>query len=145
MNGTSPPIRSVHATTGRLVLVLALASALAVAGCGPRSDPVVDTWPVGHLILCGDAARCAALTSVGLAGLDARNPEHAAVVSSELHDEGQVVDPSTGKIMMLIRSGACCEVLVARLADGSTRAIGVGYPGISQVPIAIPWEVTPGG
>ena len=45
----------------------------------------------------------------------------------------------------MIRSGGCCHVLVVELADGSTRAIGVGYPGISQEAVAIPWEMVPGG
>jgi hypothetical protein len=32
---------------------------------------------------------------------------------------------------------------VMDLADGSTRAIGVGFPGVSQEAMAIPWETVP--
>jgi hypothetical protein len=39
------------------------------------------------------------------------------------------------------RTGGPFRVLVVVLADGTTHAIGVGYPGISQTAIAIEWEV----
>jgi hypothetical protein len=32
---------------------------------------------------------------------------------------------------------------VLELDDGTMRAIGVGYPGVSRVAIAIPWEASP--
>lgn len=36
-----------------------------------------------------------------------------------------------------VRSGNCCSVVRFELADGSVRAIGVGFPGVSDIPIAI--------
>jgi hypothetical protein len=104
-------------------------------------DPVVDTWPVGPELSCDEAHRCTELTRVGLAGLDARDPGHAPVASTNLHGEGTLVDPQGGRII-LNRSGGPFGVLVVVLRDGTTHAIGVGYPGISQTATAIPWEVT---
>jgi hypothetical protein len=126
----------------------ALFLALIASACSmvrvPVADPVIDTWPVGEAIECADP-RCMEEIRVALAGLDVRDPGHAAVVSARLHREGTVFDPGTGNQILMTRSGACCKVLVAELADGTTSAIGVGYPGISREAIAIPWEVLPGG
>ena len=91
------------------------------------------------------APSCQEEIRVALAGLDARDPGHAAVVSARLHREGAVFDPATGNQILMTRSGSCCQVLVVELADGTTSAIGVGYPGISQEAVAIPWEIPPGG
>lgn len=102
-------------------------------------DPVVDTWPIGPELTCDEANRCAELTSVGLAGLDARDPGHPPVVSTSLHAEGALVD-AQGRRILLTRSGGAPSVLVVVLGDGTTHAIGVGYPGISQTAIAFPWR-----
>jgi hypothetical protein len=126
-------------------LVATVALGLVLCGCGVTPDPLIDTWPVGASAACPDTQRCEALVAAGLAGLDARDPGHAAVVATELRDEGVILDPSTGHQILMARSGGCCAVLLVRLADGTTRAIGVGYPGISREPVAIPWEVTPRG
>jgi hypothetical protein len=128
----------------RSLVAVAVAFVLVVAACGAvpgEEGSVVDHWPVGPARTCsGDQAeRCEALVGVGRSGLDERNPGHPAIVSLELHQEGPMVDPSTGDKMLVTRSGGCCSVLVMRLQDGSTTAIGVGYPGISQVPMAFPW------
>jgi hypothetical protein len=63
------------------------------------------------------------------------------VVSTSLHAEGTLVD-AQGRRVILARSGGGIRVLVLVLADGTTHAIGVGYPGISQTAMAFPWEVT---
>jgi hypothetical protein len=123
----------------RILLVLALVTGLVAGGCAPAADPVIDSWPVGEPLDCPDAGRCAELVRVGLEGFDERDPGHAPVVATELHREGGFVDPS-GRRILTTRSGGCCQVLLMRLADGSTRAIGVGYPGVSDEAIAIPWE-----
>jgi hypothetical protein len=102
-------------------------------------DPVVDTWPIGPELHCEEANRCAELTSVGLDGLAARDPGHAPVVSTSLHTEGALVD-AQGRRVMNMRSGGPFGVLVVVLGDGTTHAIGVGYPGISQTAMAFPWE-----
>lgn len=129
----------------REVLLLAFLLALVSGACREDASPVIDTWPVGERLDCDDARTCDELVAVGLVGLTDRDPGHAPVVSARLHHEGVVVDPSTGHRILMIRSGGCCHVLVVELADGSTRAIGVGYPGISQEAVAIPWEMVPGG
>jgi hypothetical protein len=102
-------------------------------------DPMVDTWPIGPELPCDEANRCAELTSAGLAGLDARDPGHAPVVATSLHAEGTLVD-AQGRHVMNDRSGGPFGVLVIVLADGATRAIGVGYPGISPSAMAFPWK-----
>jgi hypothetical protein len=65
------------------------------------------------------------------------------MAAAHLHHEGEFVDPSTGDRTLSVRSGGCCQVLVIELADGSTRAIGVGYPGVSDEAVAVPWETIP--
>lgn len=136
-------LTSVMPTT---LLRIALLMALSLGACMPASgDPIVDTWPIGPAAECSDAPTCDELVRVGLVGLEKRDPGHAAVVSTRLHVEGVFVDPSTGHQILMTRSGGCCRVLVVELADGSTRAIGVGYPGISREAVAIPWETVPGG
>lgn len=103
-------------------------------------NPVVDTWPIGPEVTCDEQARCAELTTAGLAGLDTRDPGHAPVVSTSLHAEGALVD-AQGHLVPILRTGGPFMVLEAVLADGTTHAIGVGYPGISQTAVAIEWEV----
>ena len=128
------------ALRGRRLFGAALAGiALVVVACSPNApSPVIDTWPVGEEYACdaGDA-RCQALIPTAIAGLDARNPGHAPVLSVSLHREGALLGPS-GEQILMTRSGDCCSVAVLQLANGEIRAIGVGYPGVSDVPVAIP-------
>jgi hypothetical protein len=42
-----------------------------------------------------------------------------------------------GEQILVTRSGSCCVVARFELADGTVAAIGVGYPGVSKIPIAI--------
>ena len=122
-------------------LVLALLFSQIAAACAPAAaDPVIDTWPVGEAADCAELRSCPDLIRVGLAGLDERDPGHAPVATARVHREGALVDPSTGQQILMIRSGGCCHVLVVQLTDGSTLAIGVGYPGISDEAVAIHWE-----
>ena len=123
---------------------LFVALTVVLAGCGPTSSPVIDTWPIGEERSCASLPACEELTRVGLMGLAERDPGHPPIVNVRLHDEGAVFDPATGNQILMTRSGACCHVLVVDHADGTTSAIGVGFPGVSREAIAIPWEIIPG-
>src|SRR5919198_1535783 len=106
--------------------IAAAVAILVLSACGLAENPVIDTWPVGAPFSCERDNRCHEMMRVGLAGLDERDPGHAAVVESHLHSEGAFVDPA-GHRILVTRSGGCCSVLVVTLADGSIHAIGVGY------------------
>jgi hypothetical protein len=115
-----------------------------VLGCGllpnerPTGDRIVDGWPIGGPFACDDAARCQALGTVAREGLDQYYAGHAEIVEFGLYSEGSRVDPETGKRILVKRSIDCCEVALFRLADGTEHALGVGYPGFSTTPMAIP-------
>ena len=113
----------------RALIVLLLAGSAAACSV---DDPVVDTWPVGKALDCapGDA-RCAELLRVGLEGLRSRDVQRSELVSARLYSEGAFRDVNTGGLILVKRSGGCCQVLVAMYADRTVRAIGVGYPGVS--------------
>ena len=70
------------------------------------------------------------------AGLARREPGHAPIRRATLHIEGTVLDEHGNQILWT-RSGACCNVALYELEDGSVHAMGVGYPGIAKDPIAI--------
>jgi hypothetical protein len=119
----------------RLAVAVALLTT-AISGCAfDASDPVVDGWPIGPEGFC-TTMKCRALLDTAQIGFDRRDPEHPAVVRVVLHDEGMVVDEH-GNRMLVMRSGSCCSVARFELADGSVRAIGVGYPGVSRTPVAV--------
>jgi hypothetical protein len=147
------------------IFVAGFIAAACAAGPTVQADPAIDSWPIGAEVGCAgpvtdgtfvpmltpeasetDAdlkvlGNCTEMVLEALRGLDARDPGHAAVRSVAIHREGTMIDPATGKMIIWARSGACCSVLVAELADGSRSAIGVGYPGISTEPIAVEWEI----
>ena len=123
-----------------ILLIVVLVAGLLASACAQAGDPVLDTWPIGGPVHCADIGRCAELVRVGLEGFDQRDPGHAKVVATELHLEGTLRDPSSGEWVLMTRSGGCCWVLVMHLDDATTRAIGVGYPGVSDEAVAIPWE-----
>lgn len=121
-------------------LSLVAMAVLALAGCDLVSSgpvAVVDGWPIGRERPCaiGDA-RCTDLMPVAINGFDRRDPGHAPIVRATLHDEGTMID-AQGNHILMTRSGACCSVALFELSDGSVRAIGVGYPGVSDIPVAI--------
>lgn len=125
-----------------LVVGLVLLIVGAVLSLNPpvRSDPVVDGWSVGDVTGCPrGATTCDDVVEAGLQAFDERDPAHPAVARWEIHAEGIWRDPTTGDQILNTRSGSCCSVLVLQLVDGTTAAVGVGYPGISQVPIGAPW------
>ena len=102
----------------------------------PAGDPVVDTWPVGPELDCAADGRCPALLATASIGFDLRNPGHPAVVRVVLHREGTTVNVK-GERILVTRSGSCCVVARFELADGSVAAIGVGFPGVSKIPMAV--------
>jgi len=118
---------------------LALILVVLLAACDPGStppDPIVDGWPIGAEQSCSpDDARCTALMPAALSFFEQHNRQHQTVVRATLHREGSLVD-AQGTHILMTRSGACCSVALLELADGSIRAIGVGYPGVSQTPMA---------
>ena len=122
-------------TTTALALALL---AVVVTGCGlvrPRAVPVVDGWRVGPIAECSAGDRCPELLAAAAAGLDRRVPDHAAIAAATLHMEGALVDPETGDLVLSTRSGGATYVARFELVDGTVRAIGVGFPGISREPV----------
>ncbi len=118
---------------------LFVAALLLLGGCDLVSsvDRVVDGWPIGSEVICAaDDSQCGALMRTAIAGFDRRDPGHPQIARASLHSEGTLLDAS-GNHILTTRSGGCCDVAVFELADGSTRAIGVGYPGVSRTPMAI--------
>jgi hypothetical protein len=120
---------------GRIGLAVLFVAIL--TGCSsPMGDPVVDGWAIGPERSCETTAKCPALLDTARVGLDRRDPGHPAVVSVTLHTEGATF-AANGDRILHTRSGSCCSVARFELADGSVKAIGVGYPGVSQLPMAI--------
>jgi hypothetical protein len=130
----------------RIGLALVVASILAACsspiddpvvadGSAFVGDPVVDTWPVGPEVACTPDRHCPALLATARIGFDHRDPAHPAVVRVVLHEEGTTVN-ARGERILVTRSGSCCVVARFELADGSVAAIGVGYPGVSKIPMA---------
>ena len=100
---------------GRGILI-GLALGVAMVACGRLvSDPMID--------------------AAG-ARLDIRNRGHADVVTVTIHEIGRFVN-AQGQVVLTTSSGGPPRVVVFELADGTRRAIGVGYPGISEDPVAM--------
>jgi hypothetical protein len=133
-----------HPTLAATLLAAAVAAGFAVTACaGPGADPVIDGWPVGGVTSECTSVGCAEMIRVGLAGVDARDPGHAEVVSSEIHSLGTCLDPVTGNQIITAYGGYSPRVLVVNEADGSTHAIGVGGAGIDPTPRVTPWFYLP--
>jgi hypothetical protein len=117
---------------GRSIAVVTLLAAVLAACSRPVSDPVVDGWPIGERRDC--TARpweCNLLLAAARDRLALRDPGHPEIVQATLHMEGATVD-ADGNLLIQVRSGGCCSVARFELADGTIRALGVGYPGISD-------------
>ena len=121
-----------------VVLSFVFLAVLWLAGCSlPEHDPdIVDGWAVGDRLPCDVASDCEDLANVALIELGKSEPGHAEIVTWEMHRQGYYLDHKTGHKILATTSGSCCTIWLARLADGRTVAVGVGYPGISSVPIA---------
>jgi hypothetical protein len=118
------------------------AIAILMAGCGvlpaPESTAVIDGWLVGAVTVCQDRVvsannvevargRCVDLVAAAAQALDHRDPGHAAVVAMQFRQ--RLPPPNT--------AGGLEYVAVYALADGSVRAIGVGWPGVATTPYTI--------
>jgi len=126
-----PPVQAQQVHKRSVMTAIVMAFTL-LAGCG--SDPMVDGWPIGPQTNdCGEDP-CSRLVDAATAGFDRLHPGHAVIVRASLHEEGRVVDASGAQVLVM-RSGIAWVVRF-ELADGSVRAIGVGYPGVSRVPQA---------
>jgi hypothetical protein len=127
--------RRVAIAIGALVVLLAGCGAVrSISGDGN----VIDGWLVGPLTTCQDRVvtadnvevargRCVDLVAASAKALDDRDPGHPAVVGMQLHERRW--PPNT--------AGGLQYVAVYTLADGSVRAIGVGWPGVATTPYTI--------
>jgi hypothetical protein len=132
--------RALSFTPAVRFLVAPIVAAVLVAGCAPTSDPIVDGWSIGEPTECLDTAeRCEAEVRAALEALDARDPGHAQVTLWQRRLEGASYDATTGDRVLQTRSGSCCTIVLIHLADGRSAAIGVAYPGISKVAVALRW------
>ncbi len=120
-----------------LAILMGLAFGLAIVACGaPRSDPTIDSWPIGAPTNDCLRGSCELMIDTAMARLDIRNRGHADVVTVTIHEIGRVVN-AQGQVILTTSSGGPPRVVVFELADGTRRAIGVGYPGISKEPVAM--------
>lgn len=116
---------------------MGIALGLAIVACGaPRSDPTIDTWPIGASTSDCLRGSCEVMIDAARVRLDIRNRGHADVVTATIHEVGKFVN-AQGQTVLTNGSGGSPRVVVFELADGTRRAIGVGYPGISRDPVAM--------
>lgn len=131
------------------MLIAVIAAVVAVSGCSVTarsgatygSGAVIDGFTLGVPLQCSGPVGPVTSAAIGrgcggdpqraMAALDARDPGHAAIVSTTSWTDGTqpgAIDvtgdspPPTGGAT---HSGANITVFVFRLADGSTRATGV--------------------
>ena len=100
-----------------------------VVGTYRGSGSVVDGWGIGAPYACTDLdpeRPCSALIPFAGQVFDRRDPGHVPVVWAQLHEEEPIVSRTSPLF-----------IAVFQLADGSIRAIGVGYPGIATEPMAL--------
>ncbi|HEX8026489.1 MAG TPA: hypothetical protein VF484_09800 [Candidatus Limnocylindrales bacterium] len=108
-----------------VVVLIAAAAVLLGSGTGVGAGSVIDGWTIGAAATCsdGDPERpCSALLPVARTRLDVRDPGHLPVVTSELRNE------------QVNARSSILYIAVFKLADGSLKAIGVWYPGVSTTP-----------
>ena len=121
---------------GRGILI-GLALGVAMLACGRLvSDPVIDSWPIGAPTTDCVRGSCEVMIDAAGARLDIRNRGHADVVKVTIYEIGRFVNDQ-GQVVLTTTSGGPTRVVVFELADGSRRAIGVGYPGISKDPVGM--------
>jgi hypothetical protein len=102
------------------IVAIAIGIAVAIA-VGTRSGPeLIDGWPLGPSVDCA-RVKCEPYVRAASEELDRRSPQHAAILTVELLDEGDV---DAQGVRVALRSA---PVIVARLqlVDGSVRAIGL--------------------
>lgn len=122
-------------TRGVVVALLALA---AMAGCAGGGQPgsLVDDWAIGEAAPCAsEDAKCLAMVEVATTALASRDPGHAPILQTTLHEEG-LYPNRDGELGQLFRSGGSPMVVLFQLADGTHRAIGVKYVLRDDIPTA---------
>ena len=128
-------------------LILAVLAFMAFAAVrlgdlfAPAAPPIYDGWQPGALETCPDlgayvepakrsAAYCDANLAVWLSvareGFDRRDPTHAPVVRTTLHEPS--LERDRNGLVVVNASGLVRMVAVFELADGTVRAIGVLHP-----------------
>lgn len=99
-------------------------------GCAtPRDSSVIDGWEIGPPVSCDDSeppTRCQALVPFAVRALDHLQPGHAPIDTATLYEWLPARDR--------VYSGGAPQVVVIELADGTIRAIGVDYFGVSSLP-----------
>lgn len=132
-----------------LLLISVIAAAVTVSGCSVAARPaatiatgaVIDGFtlgvplhcsgPVGPVTSAAIDRACSGDPQRAIAALDARDPSHAAIVSTTSWTDGgqpgaiDVTGDSPPPTGGATQSGANVTVFVFRLADGSMRATGV--------------------
>ena len=128
-----------------LVLAVIVAASVALSGCGStQSSNTIDGFRLGVLVKCSppvdvDAAAldasCAGFPDRAMAALDARDPGHAAIVSTVAYADGtqpgtiDVTEVASPPAEATRHPGPNVTVFVFKLADGTTRATGVACSG----------------
>jgi len=124
---------------------VSLAAGVAISGCGmARGQNAIDGFTPGVLVVCSppvdvDAAAldasCAGFPKRAIAALDARDPGHAAIVSTATYTDGtqpgtlDVTGGASPPPEAARHPGPDVTVFVFKLADGTTRATGVACSG----------------
>ena len=123
-----------------LVLLAGIAGWFVLGSRGiesPGTGRTIDGWPVGEagcedrVVTSGDdveiaRGRCTDLLTAATSELDQADTGHAAVQSAALH-----------RNVAMHGDGGRQYVAVFGLADGTMRAIGVGWVGVSTEPTAV--------
>jgi hypothetical protein len=108
---------------------LPVVAALLLGCATPRDASVIDGWEIGPSVSCdhgGSPTRCEALVPFAVRALDRLHPGHAPIDTATLHEWLPARDR--------VYSGGPPQVVVIELADGTIRAIGVDYFGVSSLP-----------
>ena len=129
-----------------VALVLAL---LGVAACQPASGGTIDGFKLGAMVKCGGGIDpitpagavngCGGGVERAVAALDAREPNHPAIYSTEMFADGTQPGPidMTGDgpppKSAPRHPGPLVTVFVFTLADGSVRATGVSCDDIGPL------------
>jgi hypothetical protein len=120
----------------RSLIAAALFGAAMLAGCVTplAENQVIDRWSIGQASPCTRGQElCAVLLATALEGFNQRDPLHPPVVETAFHAEGLYRHPN-GELTPVFRSGGTISIVVFHLADGSYRAIGVGWLGVGRPP-----------